>query len=184
MIKVCILTVLLLITGCQSTNIGLAEPNYTKVIKLSGTRFNAKEIQNSVLSEIKFESNEDLINEEKHRALNEMWSKKKTEKRLSIINRYFKNGRFYIIGYASTIGAASNGYLKAILIQNGKLLQSRSMKGVANTPIDHGGYGSGMWWNSTLLSAQGIDTDYPFEIRVINSVNNTISGYEYTPEVE
>ena len=113
-----------------------------------------------------------------------MWIEEKTNQRLSMVKSYSKNGYFYIVGYEYTIGAASGGYLKAIFIQNGEALQNRPMNGSDNVPSHHGGYGSEMRWNSTVLSPRELIIDQPFEIRVVSTIGKTVSRYVYTPTIE
>ena len=71
-----------------------------------------------------------------------------------------------------------------MFIQNGKVIQDAGMGGIANVPSRHGGYGSKMWWNSTVLSPQEVDVEQPFEIRVVSTIGRTISRYVYTPSKE
>lgn len=165
-----------MLSGCASMipPSPYATPEESKKLMVHGVQYSL-ESREGINSQVKYKSVEKLKIITLEQAKRELWDDEKLKLELSEVEKF--GGYFSVIGYEITIGAASDGYLKAQIAQDGKVVIESVMNGVANTPS---GYDS-RWWNSTILRDHDIDNTKPFEVRMVSTIGKTVDIWAYAP---
>ncbi|MCK7632258.1 hypothetical protein MZ018_21705 (plasmid) [Shewanella sp. JNE10-2] len=174
------------LSGCASTSPNTAGtsashfiPSLVKesAMNIGGTTYTYEFPQKQLLSEITFSPVEDEISRLKTKAENNLWPEEKLKSEIDKLVMATGMGYFQVVGYAMTIGMASNGAICAMLVQDNNKVEERCMKGIANTPGSND-----MWWNLAVLSTNKLDNTKPFEVRVVNTISNQITKMVFTPK--
>jgi hypothetical protein len=185
MVKFIVTTILIAITlsGCATPNTAWKSnyviPSTVKdaSMNIGGTTYTYEFAQEQVVSKITFSPVEEEIATIKAKAENNLWPEKKLKSEIEQLVKTSGMGYFIVVGYAMTIGMASDGVMCAMLVQDNAKVEERCMEGIANIPGSND-----MWWNLTSLSTRKLDNTKPFEVRVVNAISNQITKMVFTPK--
>ncbi|NLS11716.1 hypothetical protein HGP28_02285 [Vibrio sp. SM6] len=124
------------------------------------------------MSEIhEYRPEDELVKQAHKDADREMWDARKLNERLNWIGKM--GGQFSILGYAYTIDTASDGNIKAMLIQDGVKIDTFEMRGIARPAA------GSAWRNNAIVYDKNIDSTKDFEIRVINTITKSMESYKF-----
>lgn len=185
MLKLVATTVLIAATlsGCTTQNTAWKSnyviPNIVKdpSMNIGGTAYTYEFAQEQVVSEITFSPVDEQISGLKTKAENNLWPEEKLKSEIDKLVSATGMGYFKVVGYALTIGMASDGAICAILVQDNAKVDESCMEGIAEIPGSND-----MWWNLTSLSTRKLDNTKPFEVRVVNTISNQITKMVFTPK--
>jgi hypothetical protein len=181
--KLTFLVLISILSGCVSTSDLIAQLHKTpKQITIGNNTFSSTTSVKGVVSEVRYKSYLMLTTELKEESNARFWSADKFSGKKAELKSRYPQGRFIVTGYASTIGAASNGAIEVLLIQNNQLLLKKGMDDIAETP-SHNKYSvlGDLWWNLTSVNLKKINVKKPFELRVVNTITNTFTSYKFSP---